>query len=243
MIRKTLALFVLISLLWAPATPRADNLESFNTAVGQAYAAYRSASNYLRTGNPGLASLEIATALDTWNGINVTYVPNPPAPFKNDPAFAADLAAIDIALKAALQAAENEAAKKSLKLLEPIRDRLYVLRQRNGIRLYADCITELNLAIEPLYVHRHKIPDLGIPQIRAQMQRDGQIYADLLKDCRTMAPAELTSDPEFTRLFDGTADSIHSIFPAIKSGNPERVINVLRELRSFDRIIYFRFGG
>lgn len=243
MIRKTPALFVLISLLWAPATLRADNLESFNTAVGQAYAAYRSASNYLRTGNPGLASLEIANALDTWNIINATYVPNPPAPFEKDPVFPADLAAIDIALKAALKAAEDEAAKKSLQLLEPIRDTLYTLRKRNGIRLYADCITELNLAIEPLYAHRHKTPDLGIPAIRQQMLRDGQIYADLLKDCRSMAPGELAKDPEFTRLFDGTAQSIHSIFPAIKSGNPERVINVLRELRSFDRIIYFRFGG
>ncbi|MEX0694011.1 MAG: hypothetical protein WD075_06180 [Rhodospirillales bacterium] len=243
MIRKTPALFILISVLWAPTSPRADNLESFNASVGQAYAAYRSASNYLRTGNPGLASLEIATALETWNGIDATFVPNPPNAYKNDPAFSSDLAAIDDALKDALKAAEDEDAKSALRLLEPIREQIYTLRKRNGIRLYADCITELNRAIEPLYVHRHKLPDLGISQIRAKMQRDGEIYADLLKDCRSMASEELTKDQEFTRLFDGTAQSIHSIFPAIKSGDPERVVNVLRELRSFDRIIYFRFGG
>jgi hypothetical protein len=72
---------------------------------------------------------------------------------------------------------------------------------------------------------------------------ESRTYENLLKDCRSMAPAAYEKDPEFQRLFDGTLESVQSMYPAIESQEPERVVNVLRELRSFDRIIYFRFGS
>ncbi|WNJ98898.1 hypothetical protein L2D14_13580 [Thalassospiraceae bacterium LMO-JJ14] len=222
---------------------RADRNTAFHDALSEAYGGYRAATSYLRTENPGLASLEIAGALDVWRDIVQTYAGSPPPAYAKDSSFRDTLSGIGKVLEAALAAAEEGDTKAAAKYLTPVRDTLYDLRKRNGVRLYADCITELNRAVEPLYKHRHLTPELGIPKVREQITGESRTYETLLLDCRGMAPKKYTEDPEFIRLFDGTTDSIRSMYPAIKSEDPVRVINVLRELRSFDRIIYFRFGG
>ncbi len=243
MIRKSPAIVLSFTLALVATTGHADAVGDFNKSVSEAYTSYRSASNYLRTGNPGLASLEIASALETWHRIVEKNAAQPPAAYAKDKTFSATLGSIEKSLDAGLKASENEDGVAALKVLEPIRDQLYQLRKRNGVRLYADCITELNNAVEPLYEYRHHTPDLSKADVRQKMTGESQVYADLLKECRSMAPAEQAKEQEFVRLFDGTAQSIQSMFPAIDSKDPGRVINILRELRSFDRIIYFRFGG
>jgi len=58
-----------------------------------------------------------------------------------------------------------------------------------------------------------------------------------------MAPTAIHSDIEFVRLFDGAESSVASLMPALDARDSQAVVNVLRELRSFDRILFFRFGG
>lgn len=238
-------LITVLTLLLAIGTgfAHAADQDAFNKAVSEAYAGYRAATSYLRTGNAGLASLELASALESWGSVVLTNSDQPPRPYMDDPKFVPTLTAINKTLETALKQAEDGDAATALKTLEPVRDQIYDLRTRNGVRLYADCITELNRAVEPLYKHRHDAPDLGNIRIRRQVTEESKTYEKLLKECRAMAPEKYTGDPEFKRLFDGTLDSIQSMYPAIESQDPGRVINVLRELRSFDRIIYFRFGG
>lgn len=221
----------------------AADSQSFDAALGEAYAGYRAATSYLRTGNPGLASLETASALDAMKTAVAQYGDTPPAPYAKDPAFKSTLSDIEGRLEKALAQAEEGDTKAAADTLAPVRGMLYALRKRNGVRLYADCITELNRAMEPLFKHRRTPPDLGNVEVRNQVTTESRTYEDLVKDCRAMAPSRYEDDPEFRRLFDGTLESVQSMYPAIDSGEPGRVINVLRELRSFDRIIYFRFGG
>ncbi len=238
-------LITVITLLLAIGTgfAHAADQDAFNKAVSEAYAGYRAATSYLRTGNAGLASLELASALESWGSVVLTNSDSPPVAYMNDPKFVPTLTAINATLEKALKQAEDGDAETALKTLKPVRDQIYDLRKRNGVRLYADCITELNRAIEPLYERRHNPPDLGSAYIRQQVTDESKTYENLLKDCRAMAPEKYEDDPEFKRLFDGTLESIQSMYPAIESEDPGRVVNVLRELRSFDRIIYFRFGG
>ncbi len=221
----------------------ADNTNAFNGDVSQAYAAYRSAANYLRTDNPGIAFLELSDASDIWAQISKTYAAAPPRPFQKDKYFSATLSSIAKLLAEGRDFAQNGDSKNSLETIRSVRDLIYDLRKRNGIRLYADCVTELNRAMEPIFVHRKIFPNLEKDVIRAQITTESRTYQNLLKDCRSLVPASYTSDQEFVRLYDGTMESIASIFPAIESRKPQRVINVIRELRSFDRIIYFKFGG
>ncbi len=222
---------------------RGDASQAFDSTISEAYTGYRAATSYLRTGNPGLASLEAAGALDALKEAIVKYGDMPPSAYAKDSTFKQTLSDIRDRLEKGLAEAEEGNTKAAAGTLAPVRDMLYELRKRNGVRLYADCITELNRAMEPLFRHRHETPDLANADVRAQVTAESRTYEDLLNDCRSMAPESYEDDVEFKRLFDGTLESVQSMYPAIDSGEPGRVINVLRELRSFDRIIYFRFGG
>lgn len=243
MIRYSIFLLGLFVSFFSVTPGHTGNVDTFNDDVSKAYAAYRSAANYLRTDNPGIAFLELSDASDVWKKISKTYATNSPSPYKTDTEFRATLSQIAKVLIEGRDLAESGDAKASLKTISPIRSLLYNLRKRNGIRLYADCITELNRAMEPIFVHRRVIPDLNIESLKAQITNESRTYQNLLTDCRSLAPASYISDQEYIRLFDGTMESITSIFPAIESRKAQRVINVIRELRSFDRIIYFKFGG
>lgn len=237
-----LAAFILGLILAAAPASAADN-DAFNKYVGDAYAAYRAASNYLRTGNPGLASLELSGALESWRAVTANFKDAPLPPYDEDKKFAGTLAEVEEMLAKGLAAAEEGDAAGGAKAVEPVRGALYEMRKRNGVRIYADCITELNRAMDVLFKHRRPEPDMQSDAVRAQITEESKAYAALLADCRSMAPADAEADPEFVRLFDGTKASVESMFPAIDSKSALAVINVLRELRSFDRIIYFRFGG
>ena len=243
MIRKQLYLAALIlTVVWS-GLAHADKTKSFNDDVSRAYAAYRSAANYLRTGNPGIAYLELSEASDAWGEIFKRYAKAAPQPYTNDKHFHHAISNIGKALKEGRDLAESGDAAGSLETIHPVREWLYELRNRNGVRLYADCVTELNQAMEPIFVHRKIVPNLDKEAVRARMVKEGRTYQGLLNDCHALAPASYTSDPEFIRLYASTKQSIASIFPAIESLQAQRVINVIRELRSFDRIIYFKFGG
>jgi len=243
MIRKTLLLAGLILHMAWGGLVHASDVGAFNEDVSKAYAAYRSAANYLRTGNAGIAYLELSDASDTWRGISKKYAKTPPLPYAKDKDFHFAMSNIGNALKEGRDLAESGDAAASLETIHPIREWLYDLRKRNGIRLYADCVTELNQAMEPIFFHRKVMPNLDKESLRARMIQEGRTYQNLLKDCHALAPETNKTDPEFIRLYAGTSESIASIFPAIESLQAQRVINVIRELRSFDRIIYFKFGG
>lgn len=234
---------LLLTLLAIPGIARSDTLTDFHTDVGSAYAAYRTATSYLRTGNAGLASLELSGAVDTWKVLSKKFSKQPPPGFDGDPKFAATMQDIQAALSKGMAASEADDAKTGLAVLDRVRGALYELRRRNGMRLYADCVTELNREMDALYEFRKTPPDFTKPGAGNAIKASAAVYAFLLADCRKLAPAALEADVEFQRLFDGTRASVESLVPATDSGNAGSVVNVLRELRSFDRIIYFRFGG
>lgn len=209
-------------------------------AIDEAYASYRAASNYLRTENAGLATLDLGATVDAWK--KVASAP-PPAQLAKDPRYADDVSKIALALDAGMAMADSGDTKAALTAIEPVRLILFDLRRRNGLDTYADCITELNGAMEDIFVYRRPEPDMSKPDVVKGLRDASTRYRDLLKKCRAMAPAAISGEAEFKRLYDGTENSVASMFPAIASGSANAVINVIRELRSFDRILFFRFGG
>ncbi len=240
-ISKVLAIVCLMAL---PTTSlAADSLSDFNAKVSEAYSGYRAAMNYLRTGNPGLASLELGAAVDSWQTVERTYKSAPPAEFAKDGAFAPTLSKVGKALKSGLNSATDGDMKTAQQALSPVRRMLYELRQRNGVRVYADCITDMNTVMDRLYVFRRPAPELGNADVREAIATDTLAYQKLVPTCRAMAPAAIQNEIEFVRLFDGAEDSVASLMLALNARDSQAVVNVLRELRSFDRILFFRFGG
>ena len=57
-----------------------------------------------------------------------------------------------------------------------------------------------------------------------------------------MAPAHYQKAADFKRIYDGADASISSMPQAVERKDALGVINILRELRSFDRILFFKLG-
>tara|TARA_R110001606_G_scaffold63963_4_gene148699 strand:- start:77992 stop:78750 length:759 start_codon:yes stop_codon:yes gene_type:complete len=244
LVSQTSKVLAIVCLMALPAMPlAADSLSDFNAKVSEAYSGYRAAMNYLRTGNPGLASLELGAAVDSWQSLESTYKSAPPTEFAKDGTFAPTLSKVGKALNNGLDSATDGDMKAAQALLLPVRRMLYELRQRNGVRVYADCITDMNTVMDRLYVFRRPAPELGNAEVRAAIATDTLAYQKLVPTCRAMAPAGIQNDIEFVRLFDGAEDSVASLLPDLDARDSQAVVNVLRELRSFDRILFFRFGG
>ena len=216
---------------------------SFEEGVAETYTAFRTAESYLRTGNAGLASLDIAYASDTWSAISQDAKANPPAAYTNDPEFKKTLIEVEQILSKTLAIAESGDAKQAYKMITPVRRLIYELRQRNGRRVYADCITELNAVMDKMYEYRHNPPDFSKPDVRIHTSKVQSEYAKKLDECIGMAPSASTKNPEFIRLTQSTQSSVETLAGAIESRETASYISILRELRSFDRIIFFRFGS
>jgi len=219
------------------------NADSFDEGVAKTYAPYRSATSYLRTGNTGLASLDLAEAHDAWKSVQSIATQSPPAAYTNDPKFLSDIGKIRARLALGLALAESDDGKSALKELKPIRSIIYELRKRNGVRLYADCITELNMSMAGMSKYRHNLPALTDPKERSTVANAATEYGAIAVDCIGLAPPGHHQNLEFQRLAKNTKASATALSEAAKMGDPVRYLNILREIRSLDRIIYFRFGG
>lgn len=226
------------------ATPPASvHASSFENGVADTYAAFRTAASYLRTGNAGLASLDLAQASDEWDALSAAAKDDPPVAYAMDPKFKKTLEDVSRLLGETLALAEAGESKQAYQKVLPVRDLIYDLRKRNGQRVYADCITDLNAVMDEMYLYRHDPPDFTKPDVRSHASKVQSEYMLMLNECMEMASASYTSNPEFIRLMQSTRQSTESMAEAISAKNTASYISILRELRSFDRIIFFRFGS
>ena len=64
------------------------------------------------------------------------------------------------------------------------------------------------------------------------------LYEILLEE----APPHIADDPEFQRIMEGSLVSLQGLMESIQAKNTDLVISYLREMRSFDRILWLQFG-
>lgn len=239
--KENLFVLAIVSLLFMPSATTAS--EAFNSAIAKAYGPYRAAASYLRTGNPGLASLELSTALDAWRQVEDGFLSTPPAVYADDPNFDKDLKRIGSHLELGLSVSEDGDAKAALHEVKPIRAWLYNLRTRNGVRLYADCITDMNALMAHIGIGYRKPPDLGDDNVRSSVVEDAKTYKQTAIECFDMAPSSYLASEEFGRISTATIKSASDMVESSTAGETGRYVRILGEIRSLDRILYFKFGG
>lgn len=234
-------LMVLLALV-LPTAASAGELGDFHQLVAKAYAPYRSAMFYLRTGNPGVAALEISAAGDHWQAVVDRFAKHPPDAVADDPMFRDSLMSVASALDAGREAIDADDIDHAREVLATVRADLSELRRRNGLWLFSDCVDEMNAAMDRLWVFRHEPPAFGeIDQVNA-VKREAAITGFLYRRCYDAAPIDLKASGEFERLFEGSLQSLPLIFEALDQASEARLINILRELRSFDRMIWLQYG-
>lgn len=229
------------------ATPaRSSELSEFHAAAAEAFDPYRTAWSYLRTGNPDAAAFELEGMLAAWAALEARFLDTPPDAFSDDPAFAADIERIGNDAESALAALDSgtgpEASDQAHALLQPLHGVMSDIRRRNGLYLLPDCLRDFSAAMDALWVYRETAPDLTQPEVRMDVVWRAAAVDHEVRRCEAMAPETLRQNPEFRRLFDLFHDGMTPLRESVLEQSAPRLISVLRELRSAQRLIFLRFG-
>ncbi|MYK58984.1 MAG: hypothetical protein F4027_10445 [Rhodospirillaceae bacterium] len=236
-------ILLLCLLLILPAGPAAaDALQEFHSKVGAAMKHVRLGQFYLRTGNLAVAGAELDEAAEKWAAVTAEFAAKPPDKLAGDSAFEADIEAVAGALDAALAAVDKDERDAATAHLKPVAGRLAALRKRNGLGIFSDCIAAMNRAMDTAFVYRRKPPNFADAAQVATMDRRFAALAHWYRRCYREAGPRQRADPAFERLFPGSLESIERLIRAAKDKSALRVINNLRELRSFDRLIWLYLG-
>lgn len=235
-------LWALVLLMSVAEAAAASRLAAFNRAVAEAYEPYRGAVSYLRTGNLDLAALEIEAASERWKAVVSRFAETPPDAFADDAEWGATLGNIGTRLKAALQAVDQGDKDAALTAAGPIRRLLGDLRRRNHVIVFSDRVDEITASMDRLWAFRKSPPDFASPEDLRRLRHDTAVLGYLVERCREEAPAELLAREDFRRLLDGTQEAVDRMWRAIEGEDGRLLINTLRELRSYDRMLFLRFG-
>jgi len=238
---KIFAPLLIVFLVLAQAAAASD-LAQFSQAVAAAYHPYKSGVFYLRTDNPSVAGFEIAEAAEVWRRDVMPFAAAPPDAFSDDPDFAADLAEIAERLTNAAAQIGEEREEDAAAQLNPVREILGRLRARNGQIAFSDYVDAANEAMDRLWEFRDDPPDWSDVEAVDLLKAQTAVTAYLYRRCRDAAAPELAQDPEFLRITEGAIASFEGLWREIRAQDTAAVINYLRELRSFDRILWLQFG-
>ncbi len=238
--QRLIFLSLLMVAMAAPAG--AGELARFNAAVAMAYTHYRGAVFYLRTGNPAVANIELQQATALWTAEVLPFREAPPDAFGEDDAWPGLLDDVAARLEKATSATGEGLAESAAEALAPIRGSLAALRARNQVRVFSDYVDEANAAMDALWVFRQSPPDFGKPDQVNDLRAKTAVTAYLYRRCVERAPAAVAEAPEFKRIMGGTLESLGRMWSVIDAGDREAVISILREIRSFDRMLWLQFG-
>lgn len=216
-------------------------VHDFNKALGDAMRHYRWAGYYLHTGNIALAQFELDAFAAKSRALSERYAQSPPDIFAEDPKWRADIEALPATAKAALAFSEQGDIDKTRALLAPIRARVSELRRRNGLFLFADYIDAANGAFERLWRLRKNPPDFADPAQVAELYQDLSLTLYWYRRCYETASPAVRNNPQFQRLVNGSLESLGKIWQAARNRNSARIIGILREVRSADRLLYLQF--
>ncbi len=233
---------LLLAIVTAAAWATADELPDYHGAVAQAYGHYRSALFYLRTGNAAPALLELDQAVDAWQTLVQRYGAQPPPAYASDPAWQDSLTAIEARLRDGMAAVQAGDLKRGQEILKPVRGALAELRARNGVQVFSDCVDEATRRMDALWRYRHAPPDFADDTQTSALRGAARALGDQVARCDGEADADIRADPRFRDTVDGMAAAVARIETAIAGRDELLLINTLRELRAFDRMLWLQFG-
>lgn len=231
------ALAVLVS-----ASARAGELADFNAAVDAATDPQRAALFYLGTGNVLVAEIELEEGVARWQTVTERWGTAPPPAFADVADWPQRLAAVGEALVAARAAAAGGDAEAAAAALRPLGSNLRALRVEAGVTVFADRVAEANHAMEALWVYRREAIDWTDAGQLNDLRAKTAVTAYLYRRLQELAAPDVAADPEFTRLVEGTLNGLDLMWGAIDRREETTVVNILREIRSFDDLLWLRFG-
>lgn len=233
---------MLLAITLASPVAAASEIDAFNADFAQAYPSYRQTMFYLRTDNHAVAALELDGFVEQWDALIERWAGKPPDSYAGDPVWAETLRDIGGRGKRALGSLDAGDGKGALEALAPVRGMLGDLRRRNGVVAFSDCVDELSAAMDIFAGYRRELRDLTDAKVVEPVRRHAAVVAYLFERCDRRAPAAIAEDAEFRRLMDGARVSMDRVWTGFATGDVRLYRIGIGELRSYERILFLRFG-
>lgn len=222
---------------------RADGIGEFNTAFADAWGHYRQTLFYLKRGaSPDIAAIELESFVGKWRAVVEKFAGAPPREFAGDPDWRKTLRGVAASADKALAELDRGEAEAARQALLPVRGELGDLHRRNGVARYSDRIDELSAAMNSLAEFRRNLPDPANAGELTSFVRRAAILDYVIERCREYAPTEIRDDEEFRRLIDGARVSMDKVWESLATGETPLLRVGIGELRSYERILFLRFG-
>ncbi|MEQ8665387.1 MAG: hypothetical protein RIC16_06660 [Rhodospirillales bacterium] len=213
----------------------------FEALMDRAYGAFRSAYWYTRTGNLGVAAIEMMTFDQTWRSLRNSYEAAPPEIYANDAAWAATLAEIEAINSAALDQAsegDRDGAHQTISVLQRV---FAELRARNGVVSFSDHVNDYDAVIRKLSTFR------GWDKVLSE--DDWLQMATLADDTDTAitslevnAPVILSSNPDFQRTIENNRQALFRFREHLSTRNERGAKGSIRDLRSAYGLLFLKYG-
>lgn len=208
----------------------------------EAYAYYREAAFYTRTGNTPVAGLALDKFIDGWSELVSRFGDDPPTEYAADDKWKATLDEILERASRGLDALDMDDAESASVAIDPIRGMLREMRERNGVVTYSDHVDALTAAMDVMVGYRRDIRELSNPADVEKIGKQADIVEALFATLQQEAPAQVAGDPEFKRMIAGAAESMGRLREGLRTGNARLFRIGSGELRSYERIMFLRYG-
>jgi hypothetical protein len=239
---KNLSAVVVACAIFTAAPAIAGDLSNFNEALGKVAAHNRVATNYLRTGNADLAAIEVDDMRSAWSKLTKQFEGKTPDAFAENALYNELLQNTAAKIDRTLSLIDSGDLPGAAKETVDFREKLSAMRRASGLYIFADCILDANKAMDDFFVYKNTLPQWGDKGVKADVQSKAAIYGYLLRRCDAMATPAVKADPEFRRLVDGAFNGLSFVPQSVSNEDSSQLYRVLIELRSFDNLLFFRFG-
>ncbi|CCD88968.1 conserved exported protein of unknown function [Bradyrhizobium sp. ORS 285] len=238
MLRRAIILSLVLSCLAPSVHLHAAEKADIAALMPAAMASLRAAASYARTGNIGLAQIELDDARRAWarlGGVTERAV----APY-SDTSLAGLIAGGNDRLgkaDAALTAGDGARAAADIAAL---RESIHAVRRDAGVIELSDCVFALAPVMTAL---RNVAVRFASPKATpGEVGEAGAALRAQLQRCNGLAAPDVASQAEFRRLIDGAIASAQEIGRAAHAGDVGLVHRYEIELQSFVNLLDFRYG-
>lgn len=231
-----------VALACAQSAAIADDLADFNAAAEAAESHNRVVLGYLRNDNIDLAGVELDRLRAAWADLLHRFAGKRPAIFDGNALYGTVLTDISTRLVTADMMLNSGRPQVARQALDAIRADLYNLRKSAGIKVLADCVRDADAAMEALLPYNDPHLDWQKPTLAGAITEKVAHYAAVLGRCDEWADATVRANPDFRRLIDGSKASLNEVKEAVATRDADLLHRLLDELRSYDRLLAFRFG-
>ncbi|MGJ5051722.1 hypothetical protein ACQR09_31965 [Bradyrhizobium oligotrophicum] len=238
MLRRVMMLSLVLSCLTHGVRGHAEGNADVAAFMHSAMASLRTAASYGRTGNVGLAQIELDDARIAWGRLS-RLAERSHAPYSAR-SFAELIATGNDRLKQADEALTAGDGARAAAAIAALRRSLHALRQDAGVVELSDCVFDLSPVMDAL---RNAAARFAAGKAEpGEVVQAGTALRDRLQRCNGLATPDVANQAEFRRLIDGATTSANEIGRAARESDAGLVHRYEIELQSFVNLLDFRFG-